>query len=138
MTIVSQACTHTYLMMYTAGMKTMANYNTPASVMPSLMAEHCKVWSQADTEDVRFGDPKLFGRLRYAVPFLCLVQIGYLLTKHCHKDFTQAQDGTPVDTPRGRHHVETFVISSKDLQVRALPWVQSDKKGTLVNRVGVY
>lgn len=116
------------------GIKTMAAYNVPCSVMPRLMETHCKSWSNADLTDVKFGTAHLFKDFRFSVPFLCMVQVGYLLTKHAKKVMTHQQDGTPLDTPRGRHHVETFVISAKDITIRSLPWVQTDKKGATSHR----
>ena len=107
----------------------MAKYNIPASVMASLEREHCEAYTNIDTTKYRFGSNTQFGQLRFAVPYLCLIQIGYLLTKHSTKDFTHAQDGTPVDTTRGSHHVETFVITVDDITIKALPWIQTDKRG---------
>ena len=107
----------------------MAKYNIPASVMADLERDHCGTYLNIDTAKYRFGSNTQIGQLRFAVPYLCLIQVGYLLTKHSSKNFTHAQDGTPVDTTRGRHHVETFVITVGDLTIKALPWVQTDKKG---------
>ena len=107
----------------------MAKYNIPASVMGGLERDHCGAYTNVDLKKYNFGSRFFFGKLRYAVPYLCLIHVGYLLTLHSTKDFTHAQDGTPVDTPRGRHHVESFVLTADNITIRSLPWIQSNKKG---------
>ena len=87
------------------GINTMAAYNVPCSVMPGLMESHCKAWSNADTTGVKFGTAHLFRDFRFSVPFLCMVHIGYLLTKHAKKVMTHQQDGT--GTHSGGHTSRT-------------------------------
>ena len=111
----------------------MAKYNIPASVMTDLERDHAEAYINIGLRNYKFGSDTTFRNLRYAVPYLCLIQVGYLLTKHCKKDWTHAQDGTPVDTPRGRHHVETFVITMDSVTIKSLPWIQSDKRGNTVS-----
>ena len=114
-------------------MNTMAKYNIPASVMPKLEKDHAGAYAGIDLTKYKFGCRQTCGNIRFAVPYMCLIQIGYLLTKYSTKDCTHAQDGTPVDTTRGRHHVETFVITMDEMTIKALPWIQTDKKGVCAN-----
>ena len=86
------------------GMDVMATLNVPASKMPRLMRQQCQLWLDEDAAgcaQICFGSESWYIRLRYAVPYVCMVHIGALLSLHSHKTLTQTQDGTPVDTRYG-------------------------------------
>lgn len=67
-------------------------------------------------------------RWRYGMAHVCRVQIGLELTKAAHnKKQVLTGDGTPVN---GKH-VESFVITTEDVKIAMIPWVQAGKGSQL-------
>ena len=73
-------------------------------------------------------DERTQRRWRFAMEHICQVQIGMALTKAANdKRQVLTGDGTPV----GGKHVEGFVITTEDVNIAMLPWVQPGKTSEL-------
>ena len=93
-----------------AAVDMMAKANIDGSCMPGLMSKTFKLWLDNPDLVPNFASARQFCRWREGVSYLCLIHIGYLVTKHA-KDATVIQDGTPDD---GYHirQPENFRITS--------------------------
>ena len=97
----------------------MAKANLDASKMPSVMRDTFNLWLDNPKENPNFATGRQFGRWREGISYLCLIHIGYLLTKHA-KSATIVQDGTPDDG----YHLEAYTIHIDDFVIKSLPWLQ--------------
>ena len=110
----------------TASVDLMASANIVAEKMPNVMRKTFHLWHhkmQHVDDDVEFATGRTFARWRAGLPYLCLIQIGMLLSLHA-KEMTIIQDGTPDD---GRH-IEAFTVHVADTIIKSFPWLQPDKK----------
>ena len=72
--------------------------------------------------------PPILPRWRFGMTHVCQVHIGMALTKAAvDKQQILTGDGTPVN---GKH-VECFVITTEDVKIAMLPWVQAGKGSEL-------
>ena len=108
-----------------ASIDLMAQGSIDASKMSSVMETTFALWhaEQTPEDKLEFARGRTFARWREGVPFLCLIQIGQLLSANA-KELTIIQDGTPDDG----HHVEAFTVHLKDMTIKSFPWIQPDKR----------
>ena len=89
------------------------------------------VWSTAenfDSQRYHWPDQTTERRWRFGMSHVCQVHIGMALTKAADdKRQMLTGDGTPVN---GKH-VECFVITTGDVKIAMLPWVQAGKTAEL-------
>ena len=109
-----------------ASVDLMASANIAAEKMPNVMKKTFHLWHdkmQQPDDDVEFATGRTFARWRAGLPYLCLIQIGMLLSLHA-KEMTIIQDGTPDDG----QHIEAFTVHVADTTIKSFPWLQPDKK----------
>ena len=81
-----------------------------------------------DPTRYNWPDQTTYRRWRYGMEHICRVQIGMELTKAAHdKRQVLTGDGTPVN---GKH-VESFIITTSDVKIAMIPWVQAGKGSEL-------
>ena len=81
-----------------------------------------------DTDRYRWPDQTTHRRWRFGITHVCQVQIGMELTRAANnKKQVLTGDGTPVN---GKH-VESFVITTDDVKIAMIPWVQAGKGSEL-------
>ena len=97
----------------------MAKANIDGSKMPGVMRDTFNLWLDKPELNPNFATGRQFCRWREGISYLCMIQIGYLLTKHA-KSVTVIQDGTPDDG----HNMEAYTMHISDLVIKSLPWLQ--------------
>ena len=117
--------------MILTSMMMMAN-GTPASKVTdniiAVLAMTNKLGEGIDQDKYNWPDETTLGRWRYGMAHVCQVQIGMELTKAAiDKQQVITGDGTPV----GGKHVECFVITTEDVKIAMIPWVQAGKASEL-------
>ena len=97
----------------------MAKLNVDGSCMPNVMRTTFNLWLDNPVQNPNFATGRQFCRWREGIAYLCMIHIGYLLTKHA-KSVTVIQDGTPD----AGYHMEAWTMHVGDLVIKSLPWLQ--------------
>ena len=81
----------------------MAQCDVLASKMPRVMETTYEMWTSKSSDGVAFGSARQHQRWREAIPYLCLIHIGFLMTRYCENTtVTQVCVLLQLFSPRAR------------------------------------